>query len=57
MAYARSLNTSSTIIGVHKDRMDIWAASQVWLGMGRQGIELQGVPGSIPEGIKFRCQF
>ena len=38
--------------------MAAWAASQVWLGMGWEGIGMQGDLGLIPgEPPFFRCQF
>ena len=45
--------TKSEYIITHRPyiwvEMDTQAASQVWLGIGGQGIRVRGVPGSIPK--------
>ncbi len=40
----------SPIQGLYTYRIAGRAASQVWLGLGGQGIGVRGVPGSIPGG-------
>ena len=42
--------TTSSIQGLYRYGIAGRAASQVWLGMGVQGIGVRGVPGSIPGG-------
>ncbi len=42
--------TTSSIQGLYRYGIAGGAASQVWLGMGVQGIGVGGVPGSIPGG-------
>ncbi len=42
--------TTSSIQGLYMYRIAGRAASQLWLGMGGQGIDVRGVPGSITGG-------